>query len=335
MPIQAYAAKSACAPLEIFQYDEKKLEDFDIEIEITHCGICHSDVHLIDNDWQISEYPLVPGHEIVGKVAKLGTKVKHLGAGDRVGVGWQCSSCHTCEFCLRGDENLCAENQATCLHGYGGFAERIIVDSRFAFVIPDSLDSENAAPLLCGGITVYSPLKEFQVQAHHKVGVIGIGGLGHLALQYASKMGCEVTAFSSQADKEAEAKAFGAHHFVNSTDPEALESKAASFDFIINTAHANLDWNSYINTLRPDGTLCFVGVPSEPLQLPIFLLLAGRKRIVASPIGSPSRIQEMLGFSARQNIVAQTELVKMSEVNAALDRVRSNQAKYRVVLENQ
>jgi alcohol/geraniol dehydrogenase (NADP+) len=332
MVIQALAALGKGQELGPFQYEPEKLGPFDVDIRISHCGICHSDVHLIDNDWGISRYPLVPGHEIIGTVSETGSLVTHLNQGDRVGVGWQRSSCMICEFCMSGQHNLCERQEATCAGHFGGFADRIRVDSRFAIRIPEGLASENAAPLLCGGITVFSPLLRFGVSPVHRVGVIGIGGLGHLALQFARAFGCEVTAFSHSPDKEAEAKKFGAHRFVSTKDKKAMAALDGTLDFILNTANADLAWNDFLDCLRPNGKLCFVGVPPSPAEVSVGRLLGGRKSVAASPIGSPDEIRIMLEFAVRHGIEAKTEVCAMSEANAALAKVRDNSARYRMVL---
>ena len=332
MIIHAHAAMAPRQTLYPFQYESAGLGPWDVEVAITHCGICHSDIHLIDNDWGISSYPLVPGHEIIGTVEDAGAEVKHLKKGQRVGVGWQRGSCLLCEQCLKGDENLCPENRATCVGNHGGFAERIRVDSRFAFPIPDALASENAAPLLCGGATVYSPLKNYGIVPSMRVGVIGIGGLGHLALQFANAFGCEVTAFSSTPDKEKEASSFGAHRFIASANLAAPKKAAGSLDFILSTVFANLDWNIYLQLLRPNGKLCFVGVPAAPIQIHIGALLGGQKSVCASVIGSRNTIREMLDFAARHDIQAKTEVLPLAEVNKAIEKVRVNKARYRMVL---
>ncbi|MEE8260412.1 MAG: NAD(P)-dependent alcohol dehydrogenase [Nitrospinaceae bacterium] len=334
MNIDCYAAQGAKAPLETFSYVSPTLAPWDVEVKISHCGICHSDVHLVDNDWGISQYPLVPGHEIVGTVSAMGASVKHLKAGQRVGIGWQSSSCMTCEWCISGKEKLCSQMMGTCLGRHGGFAKAVVVDSRFAFVLPDKLESENAAPLLCGGITVFAPLIHFDIRPTMKVGVIGVGGLGHLALQFYKAWGCEVTAFSSTSGKEKEAKDFGAHRVLNSKDAEALKANTATQDFIISTAPGDLDWAAYLDVLRPEGKLCVVGVPQNPMAIPAFPLIAGQKTVCGSPIGGRSDIETMLAFAARHGIEAKTESFAMSEVNPAMDRVRNNQARYRVVLKN-
>jgi len=334
MPVNAYAAMNKGEKLTEFKYDPKAVESQEVEVKITHCGICHSDVHLIDDDWGFSAFPLVPGHEVVGIVSKVGIDVKRLKEGDRVGIGWQSDSCHECEWCDKGEENLCNQSQPTCVGRYGGFADSIIADSRFAFKIPDALESENAAPLLCGGITVYSPMKLFGLQSHHKVGVIGIGGLGHLAIQFAAAMGCEVTAFSTSPGKEKEAKSFGAHNFIVSTDEQQMENETNSIDLIISTATAEINWTQYLNILRKNGKISIVGVSPGTLDIPPILLIMGQKSIGGSGIGGNPVMREMLEFAARHNIKAKTEVMPMDKANEAIQKVRDYKARYRMVLKN-
>jgi len=329
--VDAYAAHEAGASLAPFDYEPNALGPHDVEIEITHCGICHSDLHLIDNDWQTSQYPLVPGHEVVGTVAHKGSLVTHLELGARVGVGWQCGSCLQCEWCERGDENLCSNIVETCVGRHGGFADRVRVDGRFAFAIPDPLSSEVAAPLLCGGITVYSPLRQY-ARPQSRVGIIGIGGLGHLAIRFARAFGCEATAFSSTAAKEEEARAHGAHHFVSSIDEAALKAQRESLDLIISTVNSPLNWNRYVSALRPKGVLSFVGALAEPVSVHTGMLMARSRSVTSSPIGGRFVMREMLDFAARHGVGAQVETLPMSEVNAALDRLRRNDVRYRFVL---
>ena len=331
MGIHCYAALSAKQALQKFEYDPKPLGPKDVEIQITHCGICHSDIHLIDNDWQRSVYPLVPGHEIIGVINAVGSEVKDLQKGQRVGVGWLANSCGQCEWCSNGQENLCAKKQATCVGNHGGFAEAIRVNSHFALPIPDALTSETAAPLLCGGITVYSPLRR-HVTANTRVGIVGVGGLGHMALQFAHALGAEVTAFSSTPEKMLETRLFGADHFVASNDKNALQVVANSLDFILITATANLDWMDYINVLRPNGNLCFVSGLTTAVTVPIMALIGNRKTVSGSNTGGCPEIAEMLEFAAQHKIAAQTEVLPMEQVNAALDKVRANRARYRMVL---
>jgi uncharacterized zinc-type alcohol dehydrogenase-like protein len=332
--INAFAAQNPKERLTAFSYNKKELTDHEVEIKITHCGICHSDIHLIDNDWMISKYPLVPGHEVVGIILAAGSKVRHLKIGDRVGVGWQSGSCLTCEQCLSGNENLCRNSVATCVGRFGGFADKLITDSRFVFNIPANLDSENAAPLLCGGITVYSPMRIYKIQPSHKIGIIGIGGLGHLAIQFAKAIGCQVTAFSTSPDKESEAKSFGADIFVNSKDEKLLKENYATLDFILSTVTGALNWTSFINILKPNGRLNFVGATIGSVDINPGLLVTGQKSISGSAIGGRSMINEMLQFASRHNIKAKTETLKMEECNEALTKVRNNKARYRMVLNN-
>lgn len=335
MKIQAYAAPGPGQPLEPFEYEPVPgdLDAAQVEIAISHCGVCHTDLHLLNNDWGITQYPMVPGHEIIGAVTKLGGSVKSLREGQRVGVGWESGSCGECEFCVHGEENICVQWKGTCTHGYGGFASAIRVDARFAVPIPEGLASEPAAPLLCGGITVYAPLSQ-EVRSAMRVGVIGLGGLGHIAVQFARAFGCEVAVFSTSAAKEDEARRMGAHEFVLTTDVSAMERAVNSFDFIISTAPADLDWAVYINALRPKGKMCLVGVPQNDVRLPAFPLIIGRKSVFGSPVGSPSLIRQMLEFSARIGVAPVTQCFPMAQVNAALDRVRQNKIRYRAVLAN-
>ena len=330
--IHGFATHAAGAELLPYKYDAGELRSSDVEIKISHCGICHSDIHLIDNDWGISKYPFIPGHEIVGTVTKTGSSVAEMAVGDRVGVGWQASSCGYCEWCRKGLENLCAQSQGTCVHRNGGYADAVRVNARFAVPLPASLESETTAPLLCAGITVYSPMRTHNVNASSRVGVIGIGGLGHIALQFARAFGAEVTAFSTSTGKEAEALALGAHHFVNTRDSKGLKSLAGHFDFVISTINAEQDWAAYVNALRPTGTLVFVGVPPVPLPLPVAPLVSGQRQVGGSPIGSPWQLREMLDVAARHKIKAQTEKFAFDKVNVALGKVRKNQVRYRAVL---
>jgi uncharacterized zinc-type alcohol dehydrogenase-like protein len=333
MAIRCYAARAAGSELTPFSYDPAALGPFDVEIAITHCGICHSDVHLIDNDWGISQYPLVPGHEIVGTVRAHGSEVKHLTTGQRVGVGWQRGSCLACEACLRGDERCCPQHEATCVAHHGGFAEEIRVDGRFAHPIPAGLSSDAAAPLLCAGITVYTPIKA-AVRHTDQVGIIGVGGLGHLAIRFAAAIGCEVTAFSTTPSKEAAARQLGARHFVVTRDAQQMERAAESVDFLLSTVTAPLDWAAWLNVLRPKGTLWIVGASPGTLNIAPMALITGQKSVCGSAIGNRASIREMFDFAARHNIVAQTEVVPMSELNAAIARVRRNEARYRIVVAN-
>jgi len=332
--IQGLAAHAAGAELLPFHYDPGKPGAHDVEIAITHCGICHSDLHLISNDWGMSQYPFIPGHEIIGAVSAVGDGVKSLKVGQRVGLGWQSNSCGECEWCIRGMENLCPAIEGTCVHRNGGYADRVRANARFVIPIPAALMSEHAAPLLCGGITVYSPLRAHGVNPSSRVGVIGIGGLGHLAIQFARVFGAEVTAFSTSAGKEEEARALGAHHFVNSRESKALKEVAGTLDFILSTINADQDWATYIQALRPTGTLCFVGVPPSPVAVHAFPLISGLRSISGSPIGSPYQLKEMLDVAARHGVKAQIEPFPMAKANEAIEKVKKNKVRYRAVLAN-
>ena len=315
-----------------FRYDPGHLGQQEVEIGISHCGICHSDIHLISNDWGISQYPFIPGHEIIGTVTAVGSQVRSLKSGQRVGLGWQSNSCGQCEWCTRGMENLCPESEGTCVHRNGGYADRVRANARFVFPIPDSLPSEQAAPLLCGGITVYNPLRTHGINPSSRVGVVGIGGLGHLAIQFARVFGAQVTAFSTSAAKEDEARALGAHNFVNTRETKALREVAGSLDFILSTINADQDWGIYIQALRPAGTLCFVGVPPSPVAINAFPLISGIRSISGSPIGSPYQIREMLDVAARHGVKATTECFPMDKANDAIEKVKKNKVRYRAVL---
>jgi uncharacterized zinc-type alcohol dehydrogenase-like protein len=332
--IQGLAVHAAGAELLPFRYDPGELGIQEVEIGITHCGICHSDLHLISNDWGMSQYPFIPGHEIIGSVTAVGPQVRSLKTGQRVGLGWQSNSCGVCEWCTRGLENLCPSSEATCVHRHGGYASRVRANARLVVPIPDALPSEQAAPLLCGGITVYNPMRDNGINPTSRVGVVGIGGLGHLAIQFARVFGAEVTAFSTSATKEEEARALGAHHFVNTRESKAMKEVAGTHDFILTTANADQDWGVYIQSLRPTGTLCFVGVPPSPVSVQAFPLIAGIRSITGSPIGSPHRIREMLDVAARHNVKATTESFPMAKANEAIEKVKKNKVRYRAVLAN-
>ncbi len=332
--IHGLAVHAAGAQLLAYKYDPGELKGDEVEVKISHCGVCHSDVHLIDNDWGISKYPFIPGHEIVGTVTAVGGLVRDRKAGERVGIGWQADSCGICEWCRRGEEHLCAKSQPTCIGRNGGYAERIRVNARFAIPVPEALESENVAPLLCGGITVYSPLRNHGVRPSSRVGVIGIGGLGHMGLQFARAFGAEVTAFSTSKEKEKEARQMGAHKFVNTRDTGALKKVAGCFDFILSTVSADQDWPGYVQALRPKGMLCVVGASPTPIQVSAMSLIGGQKAISGSPSGSPADLAEMLDVAARHGVKAVTERFAMAKANDAIAKVKKNQVRYRAVLAN-
>ncbi len=316
------------------RYDPGKLGAHEVEIEITHCGICHSDLHLIFNDWGISQYPFIPGHEVIGMVAAVGPEVRSLSIGERVGLGWQSNSCGECEWCMKGEENLCALSEGTCVHRHGGYADRVRANARFVIPIPDTLVSEQAAPLLCAGVTVYSPLRLAGINPSSRVGIVGVGGLGHLAIQFARVFGADVTAFSTTAAKEEEARTLGAHRFVNSRETKAMKELANSLDFILTTVNADQDWGNFMQALRPHGTLWFVGVPPSPVSMHAFPLISGARTITGSPVGSPWRLREMIDVAARHGVKAITELFPMAKANEAIEKVKKGKVRYRAVLSN-
>jgi uncharacterized zinc-type alcohol dehydrogenase-like protein len=332
--IQGFAAHAAGAELLPFRYDPGKLGAHEVEIAITHCGVCQSDLHLIANDWGISHYPFIPGHEIVGTVSASGSEVPSLGIGQRVGLGWQSNSCGECVWCMSGQENLCPASEGTCVHRHGGFADRVRANARFVFPIPDALASENAAPLLSAGITVYNSMRIQGVNPSSRVGIAGVGGLGHLAIQFARVFGAQVTAFSTTAAKEEEARALGAHQFVNSRESKAMKEVAGSLDFILTTVNADQDWGAYLQALRPNGTLWFVGDPPSPVSIHSFPLISGLRTIGGSPIGSPFRIREMLDVAARHGVKATIERFPMEKANEAIEKVKKGKVRYRAVLAN-
>ena len=332
--IHGLAVHAAGAHLLPFKYEPGELKADEVEVKISHCGVCHSDVHLIDNDWGISRYPFIPGHEIVGAVTAVGSSVTNLKVGERVGIGWQADSCGVCEWCRKGEEHLCANAQPTCVGRNGGYADAIRVNWRFAVPVPEALESENVAPLLCGGITVYAPIRNHGVRPSSRVGIIGIGGLGHMGLQFAKAFGAEVTAFSTSKSKESEARALGARHFVNTRETNAMKKLGGSFDLLLSTVNADQDWGGYISALRPKGSLCIVGVPPSPIAMQAFPLVGGQKSLAGSPTGSPSDIAEMLDVAARHNVKAVTERFAMEKANEAVTKVKKNQVRYRAVLAN-
>lgn len=330
--IQAYAATGPGATLAAFEYDPGKLSGNEVEINVEHCGICHSDLSMLNNEWGMSAYPLVPGHEVIGTVSALGHAVKHLQIGQRVGLGWNSGYCMTCGDCMAGDHNLCGAAEGTIVGRHGGFADTVRALGASVIPLPDSLDARTAGPLFCGGITVFNPLVQFAVQPTDRVAVIGIGGLGHLAVQFCSAWGCAVTAFTSTPEKRTEALQLGAHDTLDSRDSAAWQQATRKFDLIISTVNVALDWNALLTTLKPRGRLHFVGATLEPAAIPPIALIGGQYSISGSPVGSPATIAAMLEFCARHQLQPQTEHFAFTDVNAALERLRSGKARYRVVL---
>jgi alcohol/geraniol dehydrogenase (NADP+) len=331
--IHAWAAASAGAPLKPFEYDPGPLGAEQVDINVESCGICHSDLSMLDDEWKRAQWPLVPGHEVIGIVAEAGDRVQGLKTGDRVGLGWFSASCMHCSTCLSGDHNLCRDTEATIVGRHGGFAERVRAHWSHAVPLPDGVDAASAGPLFCGGITVFNPILQFGVKPTDRVGVIGIGGLGHLALKFLRAWGCEVTAFTSSEAKHAEALHLGAHQVVASRDKTALKTLRGHFDFILVTVNATLDWPAYLAALAPRGRLHFVGAVLEPIPVAAFGLIGGQKSVSGSPVGSPASIRTMLDFCVHHQIAPQVETFPMAKVNDAIEHLRAGKARYRVVLE--
>lgn len=332
--IHALATTEAGVKLQPFSYDPGPLGDEQVEIEVRYCGICHSDLSMAKNEWGITQYPFVPGHEAIGMVSAMGPLAKAVHLGQTVGLGWNAGSCLHCRPCLTGNHNLCESLEQTIVNRHGAFGTKVRCHWMWATPIPGGVDPAKAGPLLCGGITVFNPLLQCGVLPTHRVGVIGIGGLGHLALQFLNKWGCEVTAFTSTASKADEARAMGAHRVVDSRSAEQLASVAGSFDFILSTVNAVLDWNAYLAALGPKGRLHVVGVVPEPLPVPSFPLIAGQRSVGGSPSGAPATVATMLEFCARHRIAPVTEEFPMSRANEALAHLEAGKARYRAVLRN-
>lgn len=330
--VNAYASKTVGAELEKFQYQLTQIGNEQVDIKVHYCGLCHSDLSMINNEWGQSQYPLVPGHEIVGEVMALGSEVKGLKVGDKVGMGWFSASCMHCNQCMDGKQHLCGSAEGTIVGRHGGFADVVRGHWSWATLLPKGIDMAKAGPLFCGGITVFNPIVLSGVQPTDKVGVIGIGGLGHIALKFLKAWGCEVTAFTSNKDKTNALKKMGAHNVVDSTDPKDLEGIAGTLNFILNTTNVKLDWNSYLTTLAPQGKLHTVGAVLEPMEIPAFSLIAGEKSLGGSPLGGIALTRKMLDFCVRHDIYPTVEEFKMEDVNAAIKHLENGKARFRVVL---
>ncbi|HVE55233.1 MAG TPA: NAD(P)-dependent alcohol dehydrogenase [Pyrinomonadaceae bacterium] len=332
--IQGYAAFEPKGKFEPFEFEAGELGREQIEIKVSHCGICHSDLSMLNNDWGITEYPFVGGHEIVGEVVAAGDGVKGLQIGDKVGLGWNSATCGHCDNCISGYQINCPTLEGTIVARHGGFADRVRCNWDWAVKLPDSMDASKAGPLFCGGITVFNPFVQNDIKPTDKVGVIGIGGLGHLALQFADRWGCEVTAFTSDLSKTDELKALGADHVVNSRDSLELEKLAGKFDMILSTVNVSLDWQGYLKALAPKGKLHLVGATLEPVPVVSFQLISGQKSVTGTATGSPAVVRKMVEFCDRHAIETVTENYKMSQINEAFERLESGKARYRIVLEN-
>jgi len=332
--VHAYAASEAKGELQPFQYELGPIGVEQVDIAVESCGICHSDLSMLDNEWQISQYPFVPGHEVIGRVSQIGDQVSHLEVGDRVGLGWQAGYCNACNQCLSGNQNLCQTADSTIVGRHGGFADLVRAKSTSVIPIPEGLDAKKGGPLLCGGITVFDPFLSYGISPTANVGVIGIGGLGHMALKFANAWGCQVTAFTSPSKRE-EALSMGAHDTINSRDMDQVASAAGRFDLVLSTVNVSLDWNTVMSTLRPQGRLHMLGAVLEPVSIQIMPMIMSKLTLSASPVGSPFAIGKMLEFAANHKIAPVTEHFPMSKVNDAMDRLRSGDARYRIVLDRE
>jgi alcohol dehydrogenase (NADP+) len=336
-----YAAKSASTPLESFSFERKPMSDNQVLIDILYCGICHSDIHQARNEWGGSIFPMVPGHEIVGRVSKVGSRVSSFKVGDLAGVGCFVDSCRTCTSCRKGVEQYCEKGLTGTYNSryadgtptYGGYSNLIAVDEKYTLHVPQNLDLAGVAPLLCAGITTYSPLRHWKVGQGHRLGVIGLGGLGHMAVKFGASFGAEVTVFSTSPSKAKDAANLGAHHFVATREPDALAPLAGTFDFLLNTVSAPHDINSYLQLLKLDGTMIIVGVPPESTTLSAFSLIGKRRSIGGSLIGGIKETQEMLDYCGKHSITSDVETISAKEINGAYERMIRADVKYRFVLD--
>ncbi len=337
-----FACTAADQPLEPYSFERREPRANDVVMEVLYCGVCHSDLHTARNDWGWSVYPAMPGHEIVGKVVEVGSGVTKYKLGDHVAVGCMVDSCQTCKYCRLGEEQFCLEGNTGTYNGIdrvtgentlGGYSKHLVVNEDFALRVPDGLDLSRAAPLLCAGITTYSPLRTWNVGPGSKVGVAGMGGLGHMAIKLAVAMGAIVTVISRTPSKEKDARALGAHNFLVLSDAEGMKAAADEFDLIIDTVPVKHDIMPYMPLLTVDGTLCLVGQIGPLDAVNSVPMILGRRRVAGSPIGGIRETQEMLDFCARENILPECEMIKMNEINEAYERMLRNDVHYRFVID--
>ena len=330
--IDAWLAPGARQRLIRQSVDLGPLGSDEVEVHVEHCGICHSDLSVLNDEWGISQYPAVLGHEVIGRVVETGAAAKGVHVGQQVGIGWNAGSCLHCRWCKSGYQQLCSQVQPTIVGHRGGFASRVRAHWAWTIPLPEKLDLAEAGPLLCGGITVFNPLPMY-AQPTSRVGIVGIGGLGHMGVKFAAAYGCEVTAFTSSESKFDEARGFGAHRVVSSRDTEAIKLLAGSLDLLIVTVNVPLDWDALLAALAPNGRMHVVGAVMEPIPVLAPALIFGQKSVSGSPTGSPVAIETMLEFAARHQVLPQTEHFPMSRVNEALERLESGKARYRIVLD--
>lgn len=339
---KAYAAPAAASKLEPYNFERRDPGPHDVLIDILYCGVCHTDIHFINNDWGFSIFPMVPGHEIVGRVAAVGNHVTKFKTGDMAGVGCLVDSCRECDYCNEGLEQYCQGGNVFTYSGIekdgktvtqGGYSNKIVVEERFVLKVSEKLSPAHAAPLLCAGITTYSPLRHWKVGKGHKIGIIGLGGLGHMAIKFAASFGAEVTVLSTTPNKKEDALKLGAHSFIVTKDEEQVKLVANTFDFILDTLSASHDYNMYVSMLKVDGTLICVGLPPEPITVPAFNLVFTRKCVAGSLIGGLPETQEMLDYCAANNIVSDIEVIPIQKIQEAYERMLMNDIKYRFVID--
>ena len=339
---KAYAAQSAKSPLAPFSFERRDPKPTDVQIDILFCGVCHSDLHTARGEWGSTKYPCVPGHEIVGCVVKVGREVKNFREGEMAAVGCMVDSCHTCENCKEGLEQFCSNgatftyngpDKHTGGHTFGGYAKSIVVDEQFVLRLPDNLDPAASAPLLCAGITTYSPLRKWNVGEGKKVGVIGLGGLGHMGVKFASAFGAHVVLFTTSPGKTEDARKLGADEVVLSKSEDEMNKHANSFDFILDTVSANHDLNAYLSLLKRDGTLTLVGAPPNPVPVAAFSLIAPRRQLAGSLIGGIPETQEMLDYCGEHEITCDIEMIPIDKINEAYERMLKSDVKYRFVID--
>lgn len=342
MKSRGLAVDSATSPLKTFEFERRELGSHDVALEVKYTGICHSDIHTARGEWGSVFYPLVPGHEIAGVVTAIGSSVNKFTIGDRIGVGVFVDSCRNCENCNQGLQQYCLEGMTGTYNSMerdgknqtrGGYSNNFVINEDYAVHIPANLPLEGVAPLLCAGITLYSPIKHFNVGPKTKVAVMGLGGLGHMGVKFAVAMGADVTVMSHSPEKESDARKMGAHHFVSTKEPGALNKYKKTFDVILNTVSAELDINEYLQTLRLDGTLVVIGLPGKPYAVHAGVMLDGRRSLTGSMIGGVSELQEMLNFCGEKNIVSDVEVIKADYANTAYDRTVASDVKYRFVID--
>lgn len=339
---KGYAAQNAKADLALWNFERREVGPHDVQFDILYCGVCHSDIHQARDEWGGAIFPMVPGHELVGRVIKIGNHVKKYKVGDLVGVGCMVDSCRTCDSCKEGQEQFCINGASFTYNGYeqdkktptyGGYSNTVVVDENFVLKVSEKLDLKAVAPLLCAGITTYSPLRHWKVGKGHKLGVLGLGGLGHMAVKFGVAFGAEVTVLSSSPSKKEDALKLGAHKFIATSDENQFKSVTGYFDFIIDTVSAQHDYNSYLSLLKTNGTHICVGAPSVPSPFSAFGLIMGRKSLAGSLIGGIPETQEMLDFCAEHNIVSEIELIDIKDINKAYERMLKSDVRYRFVID--